>query len=319
MKCFILGSVVFTFALCAQDSSVRTTTSVDINGHRVEDGPQIGQVKSKNSTETTERMKSINGRMVPIERVEEHVLRDDASGRVVEKLILRYDATGNATTPVKETIEEQKRPDGSATIQTTRYEQDINGNQRLLEKSITEVRKNGTGETSETTLQRPTLNGSLDTVEKKEVVRVKEGNGYREDATTSRRDGNGGFGVAVRKTTEHSEQGGEATENTAEYEAGPDGRLQLHGQTVSNIVTRPDGSKDAVVNIYGQNVPGAVDPTGKLKLYEQQIIEQKPGPGSSVVETLSVRRPTVSDTNVLGATKQISETVCKGKCGAASQ
>ena len=185
-----------------------------------------------------------------------------------------------------------------------------------MEKSTTEVRKSGSSETSETTLQRPTLNGSLDTVEKREVVKVKEGNGYREDATISRRDGNGGFGVAVRKTTEHSEQGGEATENTAEYEAGPEGRLQLHGQTTSHIVTRPDGSKDSVVNIYGQNVPGSVDPTGKLKLSEQQIIEQKPGRGNSVVETLSVRRPTVSDTNVLGPARQISETVCKGKCGA---
>ena len=33
-----------------------------------------------------------------------------------------------------------------------------------------------------------------------------------------------------------------------------------------------------------------------------------------MVETLSVRRPTVSDPNRLGALQQISETVCKGKC-----
>ena len=320
MKCFLLSSVVFSLTLWAQDSSVRTTTEVDINGHRVQDGPQISETKSKNSVETTERMRSINGRMVPIERVDERVVRDDASGRVVERVIHRFDATGNSTTPVTETIEEQKHPDGGATIQTTRYEKDFNGHQRLVEKSTTEVRKSGGAETSETTLQRPTLNGSLEMVEKRAVVKVKEGNGYREEATISRRDGNGGFGVAVRKTTEHSEQGGQATENTAEYEiGGPEGRLQLHGQTVSNIVTRPDGSKDSVVNIYGQNVPGAVDPTGKLKLYEQQIIEQKPGAGNSLVETLSVRRPTVSDTNLLGPAKQISETVCKGKCGTASQ
>ncbi len=315
MKCFILSSVVFTLSLCAQDSNVRTSTSVDINGHRVEDGPQIAQTKSKNSGETTERMRSINGRLVPIERVEEHVLRDDASGRVVERLIRRYDATGNPTTQVKETIEEQKRADGGSTIQTTRYEGDINGNQRLIEKSLTDIRKSGSTETSETVLQRPTLNGSLETVEKKDSVRVKEGTGYREDSTVSRRDGNGGFGVAVRKTTEHSEQGAQATDNTAEYEAGPDGRLQLHGQSVANTVTRPDGSKELVVNLFGRNAPGTVDADGKLKLFEQQLIEQKPGAGNTVVETLSVRRPTVSDPNALGATKQISETICKGKCG----
>jgi hypothetical protein len=71
-----------------------------------------------------------------------------------------------------------------------------------------------------------------------------------------------------------------------------------------------------VVNIFGQNAPGIVDASnGKMKLYEQQIIEQRPGSGNSVVETLSVRRPTVSDPNALGPTKQISETICKGKCG----
>jgi hypothetical protein len=319
VKYFILSSVVFTLSLCAQDSSVRTSTSVDINGRRVVDAPQIDQTKSKNSTETTEKMQSINGRMVPIERVEDRVVRDDASGRVVERLIRGYDATGNPTPPVKETIEEQKRPDGSSTIQTSRYQGDINGGMRLVEKSITDIRKSGSTETSDTVLQRPSVNGSLETVEKRDAVRVKEGTGYREEATTYRRDGNGSFGVALRKTTEHTEQGGQATDNTADYEAGLDGRLQLHGQTVANIVTRPDGSKDSVVSIYGQNVPGTADPTGRLKLYEQQLIEQKAGSGNTMVETLSVRRPTVSDPNTLGPTKQISETICKGKCGNGTQ
>ena len=103
MKYLILGQMVSILALSAQDSSVRTTTAVDVNGNRIADGPQIDQTNSKNSVETTERMQSINGRMVPLERVEERVLRDDASGRVVERLIHRFDATGNPTTPVKET------------------------------------------------------------------------------------------------------------------------------------------------------------------------------------------------------------------------
>ena len=72
------------------------------------------------------------------------------------------------------------------------------------------------------------------------------------------------------------------------------------------------------MNLFGRNVPGTVDPDGKLKLYEQQVIEQKTGPGNSVVETVSVRRPTVSDPNTLGPSRQISETVCKGKCGNSS-
>jgi hypothetical protein len=317
VKCFISGSVVFILSLSAQDASVRATTSVDINGNRVAEGPQIDQTRSKGGVETTERMQSINGRMVPIERVEERVLREDSNGRLVEKLIHRYDATGNPTTPVKETIEEQKRPDGSSTIQTTRYQGDINGEMRLIQRLITDIRKSGSTETTGTVLQRP-LNGSssLETVEKKDTVRVNEAPGrYTEEVTTYRRDGNGGFGIAVRENRQHSEQGGQATDNTAEYEIGPDGQLQLHSQSVANIITRPDGSKESIVNLFGRNAPGTVDSDGKLKLFEQQLIEQKLKSGNIQMETLSVRRPTVSDTNTLGPLQQISETSCKGKCG----
>ena len=62
-------------------------------------------------------------------------------------------------------IEEQKRPDGSSTIQSTTYTTDINGNTQITEKSVTDTQKNGSGETSETVVQRPTVNG-LETVEK---------------------------------------------------------------------------------------------------------------------------------------------------------
>jgi hypothetical protein len=301
----------------AQDSSVRTTTSVDVNGNRVPDGAQVDQTRSKNSSETTERTLSINGRMVPQERVEEHVLRDDASGRVVERLIHRYDAAGNPLPPVKETVEEQKRPDGGSSVQTTRYRGDINGGMQLEEKSIVNITKSGSSETINTEVQRQGVNGSLATVQKQDTVRVRDGKNYQEDSTTYRPDGNGGFGVAIRQTTQHTEQGGQARDNSVEYEPGPDGQLQLHSQTVAETVTRSDGSKESLVNLFGRNVPGTVEPDGKLKLYEQQTIDRRPGAGNSVIETLSVRRPSISDPTTLGPSRQISETICKGKCDAA--
>jgi len=130
------------------------------------------------------------------------------------------------------------------------------------------------------------------------------------------RDGNGNFSLATRKSTEHTQQGTEASDNTAEYEIGADGRLQLHSQTAAKTVTRPDGSKAVELNIFGQTVSGTVNPDGsnKLKLQEQQLIEKKPGPGDTVVETVSVRRPSLADPNTLGPAKQLSETVCRGKC-----
>ena len=298
--------------LCAQQSSVTSSTAVDINGHRIADGPEVIRTKSDGRTETTEVLQSVNGRSVPIERVDERVVRDDPSGRVLERLIRRYDPNGNATTPVKEVIQEQKRPDGSLTKQVSTYRGDINGGMQLIEKSTTEVQSSGSTENAETVVERPTVNGSLETVEKQSRVTVKQPSGYTEDTTTYRRDGNGGFRATVRETTEHSEQGQQSTDSAAEYELGANGQLQLHSQKVTKTVAGADGSKDEVVDIFGQNVPGTVDP-GRLKLQEQQLIQRKPGQ-NEVTETLSVRRPTVSDPNTLGPARQISQTVCRGKC-----
>jgi hypothetical protein len=312
VKRFIVGTIASAFLLSAQQSSVTSTTAVDINGRRVADGPAVVHSKSDGRSETTEVLQSINGRMVPIQRVQERVLRDDSSGRVVERLIREFDQTGNPSAPAKEIIEEQKRPDGSSSKQVSTYRGDINGSMQLIEKSITQTQTSGSTENAETVLQRPTVNGSLETVEKQNVVKVKQASGYTEDKTTYRRDGNGGFRAAVRETTEHSEQGQQSSDSTAEYELGTTGQLQLHSQKVTKTVTAADGSKDQVVDLFGQNVPGTVDPGG-LKLYEQQLIQKKQRP-NEVTETLSVRRPSVSDPKVLGPARQLSETVCRGKC-----
>ena len=312
MKRFISLAIASVCVLSAEQSSVSKTTQVNINGDRVQDGPTVVHSRSDGRSDTTEILQSVNGRSVPIERIEERVVRDDSSGRVVERLIRRYDPNGNPTPPAKEVIVEQKRPDGSSTKQVITYRSDINGRMQLAEKSTTEIQTSGSTENTETVVQRPTVNGSLETVEKQTTVKVKQPAGYTEDKTTYRRDGNGGFHATVRETTEHSEQGQQSNDSTAEYELGATGQLQLHSQKVTRTVTAPDGSKEQVVDIFGQNVPGTVDPGG-LKLQEQQLIQRKAHP-NEVTETLSVRRPSVSDPKVLGSARQISETVCRGKC-----
>jgi hypothetical protein len=320
VKRFILFTLVlFTLAIvapvAAQQASVSNTTSVDINGNRVQEGPQVTRTKSDGTTETTETMQSINGRMVPLERVEERVLRDDASGRVVERLIRRYDQQGNPTRPIKETIDEQKRADGSSSVETTTYRGDINGGMQLTEKSVTQTQKSDSTETSNTVIQRPNVNGGLDTVEKRDEVKVTQPNGYQTETTTYRNNGSGGFYVAVRQTDEHTQQGSQSTDNKAEYEAGATGTLQLHSQSVTNTVTRADGSQDITVDLYGRNVPGTVDANdAPLQLFERQHIEKEPGPNDTLKETVSVQRPTVSDPGRLGPLQQLSETVCKGDC-----
>ena len=298
----------------AQQSNVSATTQIDVNGNVVADGPAISQTKSANGSQIVVTTQSINGRSVPLEQVEERVLRNDASGKLTERIVRRYDPQGNPLPPSRETVEEQKRPDGSSTLQSTTYRTDINGNMQIVEKSTTDTHTSGSSETSETVLQRPTANG-LDTVEKQSQVVSKQGKNYQAESITYRNDGNGGFAPAVRQTTEHTVQGAEVSENTAEYEKGPTGELQLHGQTVSKTVTRPDGLKDAVVDIYSRDVPGTVNGNESgLKLQERQTIESTPGPGNTVVQTLSVQRPTITDPGTLGPARQLSQTVCKGDC-----
>ena len=120
----------------AQQSNVSGSTSIDVNGNVVADGPTISQTKSANSSQTVVTTQSINGRSVPMEQVEERVLRNDASGKLTERIVQRYDPQGNPLPPARETIEEQKRPDGSSTIQSTTYRTDINGNMQIVEKSV---------------------------------------------------------------------------------------------------------------------------------------------------------------------------------------
>jgi hypothetical protein len=314
VKRCILTTLALVLPLAAQESKISSTTSVDINGNRIADGPAISQTKSPNGSQTLVTTQSINGRTVPMEEVEDRVVRNDSSGKVTERIVRRYDPQGNPLPPVRQTIEEQKRPDGSSTVQSTTYSTDINGNTQITEKSVTDMTKNASGATSEMVVQRPTLNG-LETVEKQSQVISNQANGYQSESTVYRRDGNGGFFPAVRQTTEHKVQGSEVSENSAEYERGASGELQLHGQTVMKTVTRPDGSKDSVVDIYSANVPGTVSGNESgLRLQEQQTIESTPGPGNTMVETVSVRRPTVSDPGTLGPPRQLSQTVCKGDC-----
>jgi hypothetical protein len=311
----LLVTLACSLSLTAQQSSVSNTSSVDVNGNRVADGPAIIQTKTSTGSVTTVTHQSINGGSVPLERVEVHVLRDDASGKVTERITRRFDPQGNPMPPVRETIEEQKHPDGSSTIQSTTYRGDINGNTQIAEKTTTDTRPTGSGESSETIVQRATADG-LTTVEKRDEVVVKQSSGsYQSDSTTYRSDGNGGFYTAVRQNTEHTVQGSEVSDSSAEYERGANGELQLHGQTVTKTVTRPDGSQDAVVEIFGRSVPGTVSGSDSaLKLQEQQEIETAPGPNKTVVQRVSVRRPSISDPQTLGPPRQLSETVCQGEC-----
>ncbi len=263
----------------------------------------------------TERVQSINGRTVPIERVEEHVLRSDANGKVTERIIHRYNPEGQPVDGERIVIEEQIRPDGSTVVRANTYQSDLNGNARLVERSTAETRKTATGHTSDITVDKPSVNGSLEMAERRVVAELTSGTATTEDTTVYRRDENGQFFAASKQAVERTMNGNETQESITRYEAmNPASRLTLSGVTLKKATKRTDGGESVVVDVYGTSTPGlANSDTGKPRLREQQVIEREPR-GNQVVETLSVRRPSVADPDRLGPAHRVSETVCTGKC-----
>src|SRR5438270_6148088 len=101
--------LLISTCVAAQDLAISRNYSLDVNGQRVR-GPEITETKTKTSYERTERLQSINGRLVPLERIEERIIRDDSSGRVLERIVYRFDPDGRPSPPEKSLIEEQKGP-----------------------------------------------------------------------------------------------------------------------------------------------------------------------------------------------------------------
>jgi hypothetical protein len=133
--------------------------------------------------------------------------------------------------------------------------------------------------------------------------------------TVYRPSQNGGLSEAVRTVSQESKKNGQTVVSTADYEPGVTGQLELHSQSVTTTVKQPDGSETKQVDLYDAAAAGHVrENGGPQQLKEEQIITRKTGADGSVTETLSVRRPSISDPNHLGNLQQISQTVCQGQC-----
>ena len=209
--------------LVAQQSSKQSSGwTVDASGQRV-DGPHYSAVETPAGSQRVETSRSINGRMVPIQSEEDKVVRSDSQGKVVDRMIRKYDAQGNPGPPTKVHIEEIKNSDGSTTVKSVAYEADINGNMVVSERSTTQIRKGATTETS-TTVERATLNGSLEPVERQMSVERPSGGGAEVQSTTYRRDVSGNFTPFTQEVKQIKKSGNEETTDAARYELGRTGR-----------------------------------------------------------------------------------------------
>lgn len=304
---YLVFLLVFVPAAAQPPRSQTDVYTYDANGARVLASRQLAGAGS-----AEQRVRNINGRVAPLEQVEEKVISDDANGRVVEKIVRPFDANGAPQPPQRIRITERKQPDGAKNTETQVFHGNINGGFSLTERSQAFERTNDGRVTIETQIARPTLNGGLDTVEKRSSTIVTAGEKISADTLTYRRDTNGTFYPAAREVKETDKKGGVTVENTASYISGERRQLELAGQTIAETTKRPDGSETRQVNVFGASAPGR-PVTGQAVLREQQITE-KNKTATGVVETFSVRRPALDNPSALGPAQKIAEKVCTGPC-----
>lgn len=297
-------------ALSAQ--SVATTTSVNINGNPVLD---YATATAANG-ETTQLSESINGRLVPKEQSERRILSESPNEKVTESIDRKYNQTGDLISTERVVTIERKLPGGGSSTNETVYSSDVNGNLAESEHRLTETHPAGPGKTeSEVTVARPSLDGGFQTVEQRKILKSEDKNQSHEEQTVYRKSTNGGL-VETQRIVADSQKSNEKTEeNIANYQVDYLGHLVLLNSEQNTTTVSKDGTAVVEHSVFGPNALGVArtDQDGQ-KIREQDIIVRTPGPDGSVKETVSARRPILSDPTQLGPPVQISETVCTGKC-----
>ena len=297
-------------SLAAQQRESRTYV-FDPNGRRVE-----WTTASKGEGFSSETIRNLNGRQVPVEQTEERVLKKEEGLRIVERVIRRFDANGAPLPPEKVRIETVTRPDGSVAETAVVYRGDLNGNLRPAERIFTETRKSGETAVTETRVERASLGGSFTLAEKRtatEVVREAEKSRER-DETVLVPDANGRLVAAQRRVVRSREADGVVQQQTEEYESATSGSLRLSRQLVSVTRKNPDGTEDTVVDVYGVAAPGRViEPGAAPQLRERQIYTSRQSPDGSVVTVFAVQRPSLNSPKELGRPETVSETVTRVK------
>lgn len=293
--------------------STSATYTKDLNGNRVE-----GKVVSTSADGgRTERFQSINGRQVPVEQVTERVVSENANGKLTERIVQKFDPTGRAASTERVMIEESKLPGGGSTVRETAYRNDMNGSMREAERKVIETRVSGSTTTASTVIDRPGISGTFETIEKRSAVTDGPPDNQHTTESVYSRSVSGGFQETVRTVKTATKVNDTTKETAATYEPGLNGQLQLDSQTESTSRKQPDGTEVIQRDVFAKTVSGNVqDSSGALRVKEEQVIQRRTNPDGSVVETLSVRRPAVSDPNRLGDLQKVSETLCKGKCQA---
>ena len=311
MRTCLLAFLAAVTALQGVSQATQTQYTTDLNGHRV---PQAS-FSSDGPGQRTELHQSVNGRKVPLEKTESKLLSDGPSGKVIETIVRRYDASGQLMATQRTVSEELKRADGSSTLKATVSYSDTNGTLREGERRVVETKKQGATTTAEVSVSRAGIDGGFQELEKRKVVSTQTADGIREEESVFRRAATGQFQETARTSKTEQKKAGQTIVAADHYELDFAGRMQLAGKEVKTAIKNPDGSETIQTEIRGGVTPGSVaSENGGLALKEQQIVVRKANPDGTVTETTSSRRPSLADGNRLGEAQVISQVVCSGNC-----
>ena len=300
---------LFIPVLCAAQSSTATYRTDNLNGGRV----NTGSVSTSNG-DSTERMQSINGRMVPLEQTSEKVLRDDASGKVVERIIKRYDSTGKLIETQRVLSEETPVRNGAKTMKESVSVTDYNGRSREIERRTTQTQTTGNTTTTNISVDRSNPNGAFQPAERRNIVATGDDRKQESHEVVQMPDLNGRMRDAARTDSITQVTGDRKVSNSTTFEPDATGKMALKEQKVETTVKRP-GGETVETSLYSPNATPQMRSAmeSNVHIREQRIVERQIGADGSVRESTSVRRPG-ADPDRLGPAQKISETACSGKC-----
>ena len=305
---YCLYSLLCTAVAAAQSEAVLLTP--DLNGRNVASATYVAQ-----DGDRTQLNRSINGRLVPLQKTATRVLNESPTGKTTETIVEKYDPSGRLASTERTVSEEHKSPNGSVTNATI-YRSDLNGSLKEAERRTIESQTQGSTTTSDVSISRPGLSGSFQIAEKRNIVTVanKDAGTVQETEIIQRPDQNGQLAEAAREVREQTKAGDKVTSNTAHYELDYTKKMNLIRQEMETTAKSPDGSIVTERNTFAPSIYGvARGGGGGPKLREQEVIVRRESDGV-VTEKTTVSRPTLQDPNRLGPPSPVSELVCTGKC-----
>ena len=309
MKAYFLSAFLAVGFIAFAQTTNTEARRFDLNGNPIPAGSSSeSKIQADGRTIRTEYGLDTNGQKVPLSSTEETKV-DQNGHTVVQQVIRRFDQNGNLTSTERVISDEQKLPSGSTQKQTTVYRSDLNGNENLDERAVTLSE----GKTSVTNVEKRALDGSLELAERQTTTTEKNPNGSKSESSTMRKDSNGNLYEVVKQIQETKKQGAQTIENDATYVVRGDGSFALQEQKVIRSTPQADGTVSKRIEVYGEQVPGTTNESGKAALKEIQTVEARKGADGTVVETTISQKAEVTDNGRLTSPQVISETVTAKK------